>query len=352
VQEHIVRIFLILLALLIGIAIGKWGLRSLPESGEQDPALSAESASFWRTPFELIRIRSSADSTSQPAYFYRAQGQTPRPLLVSLHTWSGDYTQEDTLAYLAKEQNWNYIHPDFRGPNRTVEACLSRKALRDIDDAIDYAIAQAPVDQGNLFIIGVSGGGYATLGAYMRSSHRMKAFSAWASISDLEAWYYESRIRKSKYADDIEGCLGGGKEFDAVSARTRSPLYWKTPDHSGARLDIYAGINDGYTGSVPVTHSLFFYNKVIRDQGCTNQERLVSDAAILSLLKYRKPPRPGDFGMIGERKIVYRNHLQNISVTIFEGGHEMLPEYAFQSLVTLAGEQVSSKQRVSVDARN
>lgn len=33
--------------------------------------------------------------------------------------------QEDALAALAAAADWNCIHPDFRGPNISPEACLS-----------------------------------------------------------------------------------------------------------------------------------------------------------------------------------------------------------------------------------
>ena len=95
----------------------------------------------WADGFALVTIRSSADATEQPAYFFKAaQGGAPKPLIVSLHTWSGDHAQSDPLAPIAKEAGWNYIHPGFRGPNSTPDACLSKKAIADIDDAIQYAI--------------------------------------------------------------------------------------------------------------------------------------------------------------------------------------------------------------------
>ncbi|MFA5326348.1 MAG: hypothetical protein WC384_01025 [Prolixibacteraceae bacterium] len=51
------------------------------------------------------------------AVFYKTSQTAPQPLVVSLHTWSGDYTQEDPLAKEILLRDWNYIHPDFRGVN-------------------------------------------------------------------------------------------------------------------------------------------------------------------------------------------------------------------------------------------
>src|SRR5690606_40223292 len=46
-----------------------------------------------------------------------------------------------------------------------------------------------------------------------------------------------------------------------------SVLLMPTPvkQRKDATLHIYAGINDGYTGSVPISHSLELYNKVVKD---------------------------------------------------------------------------------------
>ena len=63
---------------------------------------------FWNDDFKLVQIPSSIDTVVQPAYFLDSKEKS-NPLLVSLHTWSGDYTQADSLAYLAKNEKWiNY----------------------------------------------------------------------------------------------------------------------------------------------------------------------------------------------------------------------------------------------------
>ena len=143
----------------------------------------------WPDAFSEVRIPSSADGTKQHAYFLKAVSGLPKPLVVSLHSWSGDYSQNDALANLAAGEGWNYIHPDFRGPNWIADSCLSDRVISDIDDAIQYAIDNGNVDLSNVFVVGASGGGYATLGAYLKTRHQVKAFLSWVPISDLVAWY-------------------------------------------------------------------------------------------------------------------------------------------------------------------
>ena len=94
-------------------------------------------------------------------------------------------------------------HPDFRGANNKPEATCSTLVLSDIEDAIDFALKHTNADPQEVHIIGVSGGGLATLYAYMNIQYPVKSFSAWVPISDIDAWYWESVGRKQKYADDI-----------------------------------------------------------------------------------------------------------------------------------------------------
>jgi len=284
--------------------------------------------------FSLVQIPASADGRLQKAYYYASKSATPKPLVISLHTWSGSYAQKDTLAILCKEKDINYIHPDFRGPNTIITACCSELAVSDMDDAIRYAIAHGPVDTSRIYVIGVSGGGYATLTMYMRSTFRIREFSAWASITDLTAWYYESRERKARYADNILSCTGSqnGILNEAV-AKQRSPLYRKLPAslRSGSELSIYAGVNDGVTGSVPITHSINFYNKLLSDLKVTDSSLYVSAAETAALLSKRKPLM--SLGKIEDREICLQKKYKKIQLTIFNGTHEMLPVYALSELL-------------------
>jgi pimeloyl-ACP methyl ester carboxylesterase len=287
----------------------------------------------WDTDFEVVSIQSTLDKSMQKAYFYKSKSSAPKPLVVSLHTWSGNYEQKDELAALSKTKDLNYIHPDFRGVNWTKDACCSDLALGDIDDAIDYAIKNSNVDLSRIYVIGVSGGGYATLAAFMKSKHLIRRFSAWVPISDLPAWYAQSKIMGTKYAENIMDCTSSKDSLNMDIAKMKSPIYWKTPVEklNTAEFQIYAGVYDGIQGSVPITHSINFYNKVLRDTSPADSSVYVSETEKLNLLEYRKAL--GDFGSIADRKIFLRKRSGNLGLTIFEGNHEMLTEYAFNELI-------------------
>ncbi len=290
----------------------------------------------WPVGFIQTDIKSSADSSIQKAVFYKTNQAKPQPLIVSLHTWSGNYAQEDPLTKEILLRDWNYIHPDFRGANKTPQACGSELVITDIEDAIQFAIKNGNVDKDEVHLIGVSGGGYATLLAFMKLDYPVKSFNAWASISSLEDWYWECKGRGLKYAHDIELVTSEGKGFDVMDARKRSPLSMKFQPmkRKGSSLRIYAGIHDGYTESVPITQSINFFNKLLPEMNPENGDKRVDDPTIISLLSRQNSLFADSGQVLGGRKIHLIRELPNLSLTIFEGGHEMIVPQALALLQT------------------
>ncbi|MEF9476806.1 prolyl oligopeptidase family serine peptidase [Chryseobacterium sp. 1B4] len=248
------------------------------------------------------------------------------PLIVSLHTWVGDYTQEDKLSEICKKNNWNYIHPDFQGRNNTFDACVSPKAIKDIDNAIEYAIKNSNCDRNKVSIVGLSGGAYATIAALLKSKHKLYSISAWCPISDLNAWYSETQKSKLNYAEDVYKCVGSQNGiFNSKEALKRSPIFWNSPDAiRKTRINLYAGLNDAV---VPISHSINFYNKTLNDIGCTDNEKFVSTEDVNMLKTNPKP-----VGKIGSRDIYLHKNYENISLVIFKGGHEMIENSVLQNL--------------------
>lgn len=272
-------------------------------------------------------IPSSMDGNVQAFYYHKSTASSPQPLLVELHSWSNTAdSQKEILGDEAHAENWNYLLPNFRGVNNHVKACCSEYVIADIDEAIDWALKNLNVNPKRVYVAGVSGGGYATLAMYMKSRHTIRAFSAWASISDLSAWYGESVERKNRYGPEILKCTGAGDTFDAEKAKERSPLFWKTPvkKRKKSTLQIYAGVHDGYTGSVPISHSIRFYNKLLTDLREKDQSHYVSEADASTMLKTQTFPVQSPAKMIDDRAILYQKQSKNITLTIFEGSHEML----------------------------
>lgn len=300
-----------------------------------DSQWNATKSKDWPSDFSEVDIESSADGKIQKAYFYATKSREPKPLIVSLHSWDVNYQREDKLIPQILEKDYNFIRPDFRGTNNTKEACGSPLVVSDIDDAISFAIKNGNVDTSNIHILGASGGGHAALIAYMKSDHNVRSFSAWVPISDIAKWYYESLGRNQKFAKDISlVTTGNSTGIDIQEAIKRSPIYMQTPleKRKNSRLYLYAGIHDGYRGPVPITHSLDFFNKIVKDYEPGSSENLIHEETIRELVVSRIY-KSQDSTTLSGRHIHYSKRFRDlVEIYIFEGEHEIIVEHALKHI--------------------
>ena len=114
-----------------------------------------------------LEIPSKAGATTQPiAIMEPANLLTSEalPLVVSLHTWSGDWQQRNPeLESAAAERGWLVLQPNFHGPNRIPLACGSEVAQAQIIEAVQWCCENYSVDLRRIYLTGVSGGGHMTL---------------------------------------------------------------------------------------------------------------------------------------------------------------------------------------------
>lgn len=283
---------------------------------------------------------SDADKTEQKTLFWKPTNTEPGeliPLLVALHTWSGDYKQaggEAVYAQWCQQAGWVFLHPNFRGRNRAPEALGSELAAEDILSAVELARAEANVDTRRIYCIGVSGGGHMSLMMAGRAPKLWAGVSAWCGISDIGKWHDEcaENERFARYAQEIELATGGDPSADADAqqqAMMRSPNTW-LGRASAVPLDINHGINDGRAGSVPFTHSLIAWNKVV-----AKEDRLSRDF-IESFYETRQSPEPfaGDDPLYGKHQPLFRkvSNSGNTRITVFDGGHEIVHRAALSWL--------------------
>jgi len=297
--------------------------------------------------FEEIHYASTVDGTSQPAIFYVPESQEQVPLLVTLHTWSGDYRQKlhRACAEWCVKKNWVYIHPNFRGPNRRPEATGSDLVVQDIVDAVSYAKQHARVDPARVYLVGTSGGGYTALLMAGRKPELWAGVSAWVPIVDLEQWYYENKAMGDKHWREVAASCGGppgaSEEVDRQYKR-RSPITW-LEGARGVNLDINAGIRDGHEGSVPVSHSLRAFDKI-----AVKKDRL-SEAEIDYFVREAKVPKHLQQEIMdpsyGEKRPLFRRCSGRARVTLFEGGHELVPQAALQWLAKQRRDKKTAHQQ-------
>ena len=308
----------------------------LPETNAQPAAVSSTvsnttlpadgSIKGWPAAVKAGQYVSPVDQTVQPTlYYWPPPGERKVPLLVALHTWSNNYQQaEPAYAVWCIARGWAMVHPNFRGPNNQPEACGSEKAVQDILDAVEFAKTHAKIDPDRIYLIGVSGGGMASLLMAGRAPEIWAGVSAWCPIYDLKDWHRESVERNSAYAQTVEKICGGPPGKDSVTDgeyQKRSPSAWMEKAR-GVAVDINAGIMDGHKGSVPIGQSLHAFNALAVDEGRISEE----DIARMQ----EKPEMPAPLLQMIEDplyrrgKVLYRKISGNARVTIFQGGHTIL----------------------------
>lgn len=283
-------------------------------------------------PLADVTVKSSIDSAIGHCKLWAPESAKAEatPLFVYLHSWSAGYEQNNSAWFKeALRRQWIFLHPDFRGPNRRPEACGSELARQDILDAIAMVASEYKVDTDRVYLAGTSGGGHMAMLMAGYYPERFSAVSAWVGISDLAEWYrFHSRSGKpDRYAQNILACTGGppgaSPEVDQ-QYKARSPIF-HLQQVGDLPLDLNAGVNDGHTGSVPISHTLRAFNVVAK----AGEHDPISDAEIKQLVNDRKlaQPQAGDEAKDATygRKILLRRSAGPARATIFAGGHEGLP---------------------------
>ncbi len=294
---------------------------------------------------------SPLDGERQPLLYWAPPeaANQDTPLFVFLHSWSSDYLQDNEKWLRAcVEHRWIWLHPNFRGVNQTPKACGSKYARQDILDAIDFISSKFKVDRTRIYLAGVSGGGHMSLLMAGHHPDRFSAVSAWVGPTDLAEWYrfHCKDGQAQKYAQMIAKSLGG-KPGDSIEIdtdyRDRSPVF-QLQRAGELPVSIWAGVEDGHSGSVPVSHSLRAFNSIALGHGAKSTP--VSDVEIEQLVGQKKLDQPQPQSEIPglSRDVLLHRRSKDSEVIIFDGGHESIPEAAFFWL--------SAKQRKTQGQQN
>lgn len=295
--------------------------------------------SFGQSTIE-IRFQSAADNSMQPAMFYNPGSKKEVPMVVALHSWSNDYKQtlHAEIEAWCIGKGWAYLHPDFRGRNRRPEATGSELAVQDIVSAVEYAKSVAQVDESAIYLVGTSGGGYACLLMAGRHPDIWAGVSAWVPIYDLKDWYFETKERELRYADEIVASCGGAPgDSNRVDMEywKRSPIAY-LENARKVNLHINTGIRDGHDGSVPISHSLLAFNAVAdaKDRLSKRQiDQFVRKAEVPKSLR-----RQIIDASYGDKPPLFRRHSGNAIVTVFDGAHELVSDAAIAWIEALQNE--------------
>ena len=290
----------------------------------------------------VVNVKSSLDGKEQRCLWLAPEkNDEPVPLLVSLHTWSKNYKMPNPVPpKWCAANNWAYIAPDFRGPNKTPQALGSDFAVQDIVDAVEWAKKNAKIDLSRIYLLGGSGGGHMALLMAGRHPEIWAGVAAFCPITDVAEWYrFHSRTgEEDRYAQMMYAACEGTPEEKPQEYAHRSPvshLAWA----KGVPVYIATGIHDGYKGSVPVSHALRGFNALAEDK-----DKIPEDV-IAEIVEKQAVPEDWSFKGKDPDYIVdihLRKTSGNVCMTLFEGAHDILPSQGLNWL---------SNQRKGVDAK-
>lgn len=136
------------------------------------------------------------DGSEISAYLTLPLGRTPKGLPLVLLPHGGPYGVRDRLEFNEEVQflasrGYAVLQPNFRGSGGYGEAFsdlgegqIGRKMQDDLDDAMDWAVAQGIADAKRVCVVGSSYGGYAALWAVTRNPERYRCAASFAGVTD------------------------------------------------------------------------------------------------------------------------------------------------------------------------
>jgi pimeloyl-ACP methyl ester carboxylesterase len=279
--------------------------------------------------YQHIKVTSTVDGTEQDSVLViptKGASSEPRPIVVFLHAWSVDDRQRQPgLEAEAEKRDWLLLIPNFRGHYDHPKACGSKYARQDILDAVEWVKKHYAVDEKRVYLLGYSGGGFMTMLMGSLYPQVWAAASSWSGISDLTAWYHQDEDPAvpfaRRYTDNMKACFGGAPTESAQLAadyRDRSPISHLRPE-LGLPFDLNAGSHDEIVSNEQTLNAFrILAPGILSGKDATD----LQDTATPIAGSIRTDP-------LTKRQIYLRNEAHNVSVTIFDGGHEMLPEAAF-----------------------
>lgn len=118
------------------------------------------------------------------------------PLIVMPH--GGPYGIRDTMDYnsdaqLLANRGYAVIQPNYRGSGGYGAEFydlgvgqIGRAMQDDLDDAMDWAVAEGIADKARVCMVGGSYGGYAALWSVIRNPERYRCAASWAGVTDWD----------------------------------------------------------------------------------------------------------------------------------------------------------------------
>ena len=141
---------------------------------------------------------SARDGTRISAYLTLPRGREASGLPLIILPHGGPYGVRDKLQYndevqLLTNRGYAVLQPNYRGSGGYGEAFfelgkgqIGRGMQDDIDDAMDWAVAEGIADPNRVCVVGGSYGGYAAIWAVLRNPERYRCAASWAGVTDWD----------------------------------------------------------------------------------------------------------------------------------------------------------------------
>ncbi len=162
------------------------------------------------------------DGTDIRAYLTLPKGREPTKLPLIILPHGGPFGIRDQLSYndevqLLANRGYAVLQPNFRGSGGYGTdfydlgvGQVGRGMQDDLDDAMDWAVAEGIADPARVCLVGGSYGGYAALWGVLRNPDRYRCAASWAGVTDWTRMLkYDRRVltRKAgkRWTAKIEG---------------------------------------------------------------------------------------------------------------------------------------------------
>ncbi|MEO0700027.1 MAG: alpha/beta fold hydrolase, partial [Pseudomonadota bacterium] len=162
------------------------------------------------------------DGVEIRGYLTLPRGREARGLPLVIMPHGGPFGVRDTLRYndwvqLLANRGYAVLQPNFRGSGGYGEAFFDRgrgevgRAMQDdLDDAMDWAVAEGVADPDRVCLVGGSYGGYAALWGVLRNPERYRCAASWAGVTDWDRMLkfdrrYLTRDAQKRFQAKIEG---------------------------------------------------------------------------------------------------------------------------------------------------
>lgn len=170
------------------------------------------------------------DTVKIRAYLTLPRGRNAKNLPLIILPHGGPYGVRDELRYddevqFLANRGYAVLQPNYRGSGGYGNAFselgrgqIGRNMQDDLDDAMDWAVAQGIADKDRVCVVGGSYGGYAALWAVLRNPERYRCAASWAGVTDFKSQLrYDRNFFSGRGARKWRDRVRGEDDFDLDS---------------------------------------------------------------------------------------------------------------------------------------